>query len=303
MLTKEELLKPPDNFDSIECIETYWVSKAKKYIQDVFITPQKFTCNCITITASYGHGYAEAKKVADHSYEIILGRSISFAISNMAKELGEKISQKFEWDDELCIESFISDYLFWIVLNHEIAHITHGHIDYLKKQGICSYLEVIESNEKHPSLSGNKSMDFWKALETEADAFAMQASLNSFFYINRSQSWKDWSVDKVLLWHGTMLSALFLMMNSLSEKTIDKKHPHPYIRLHTSQASSEVLAEKMGKSVDQVLDILLGSYVKTCEMLCSDLSNEVIAATSWMGGLDSILKEMGIAKYRLNNKI
>lgn len=303
MLTKKELLNQPDNFQSIECLEDYWVSKSQKYIQDVFITPQKFTCNQITITASYGYGYAEAKKIGDHRYEIILGRSISFAISNMAKELGEKISQDFEWDDELCIESFISDYLFWIVLNHEIAHITYGHIDYVKEQGVCSYLEVIESHEKHSSLSGNKSMDFWKALESEADATAMQTSLISFEYINRSKSWKDWSADKVLLWHGTMLSALFLMMNSLSEETIDKKHPHPYIRLHTSQASSETLAEIMGKSVDQILDILLISYAKTCEMFCSNLSNEAIAAADWMMGLDSILKEMSIAKYRLNNKI
>ncbi len=301
MLTKEILLAPPHDLELLNQLESTLEQAAKRLIEEVC----QDTCQAdsLDFQISLGSESAGSKRISDGTYIVVFGRKLTASIMNMAAYLQKDLESHLKWREEpISLIKFIFDYISWIILNHEIAHIGMGHLDYVDKHQI-----VDDSSSKAPNTrriiklhqDERISESYWHALESEADAYTVSASLPSFFYINTSIQWKTWPLAKVLECHGLMISLSFHMMQELVGKD-DYRHPDPVIRQYLTLPSIISLARKLGYEEQMFTDLLVKGHVETVSKI---LNKELellgsIKSYVWMNQLDGILREMAISDYR-----
>lgn len=300
MLSKIELLSPPSNIEALEELENKLIKAAVLYIDEVILT--SFNVESVGFSCVLNNSFALASIVGDGRYEIKFGRALTSAVFNFSKSLSGKLIRKFEWDNKECIEEFIFNYICWFILNHELAHVTWGHLNYIEKFGVNGYFEVNEVRKpiKHLSQSAETSREYWNALESEADGNAISTTLVSFRYINTANQCAQWDFEKVLEVHGIINSLMFYFLNTLAEGTEDFRHPEPYVRQYLSLFSIDSLAEKMGASKALYTDAMVRANFQTIlDILEKKLPfSFMIASVDWMRKLDNVLLDMGINSYR-----
>jgi len=308
MIEKSKLLSPPRDFEQLELLEllelleSYLESGAKKYIDEVFIP--SFTVDNVEFKCILDNSFAKAERKHDGHYTISIGRSLTNAILNFTYEIEERIKLKIGWNELEDITDFVFSYISWFILNHELAHISWGHLDYIYDKGMHGYTEINDRKVpiKHLHNNESKSKEYWNALESEADANSISTTLISLKYNIRSKQWGAWKLDKVLEVHGVINSIMFYFLNTLMKDTDDFKHPEPYIRQYLSLPSIDSLAKHLGHNQKFYTDTMIkANFLTVEEILQFKIPFDIILkSVFWMRKLDGLTKEAGISKYRRN---
>lgn len=305
MITKNKLLSPPSDLQKLERLEARLVNCAHKYISEIIQI--SFDVNTVRFDCTLDDSFAFARyDDPNGNYSIQFGRTLTSAILNFSESISDKLSSYIEWNKRDDIIEFIFSYISWSILNHELAHITCGHLDFIQEHGESGYYEVNERKTpiKHLAKDLAKSRDFWQALESEADGNAISTTLVSFKYVNSAIQWRLWNESKALNVHGVINSLMFYFLNVLMEGTDDFRHPKPYVRQYLSLPSIDSLAEKLNHSrvfyTDTLIKANFDTVLKILELKLP--ISYMIESVNWMNRLDEIIKETGISSYRRRKK-
>lgn len=234
---------------------------------------------------------------------------------------------KFDWKDEFELKNSkqeVRDALFasWslIILCHETAHIFNGHLDLLNHKNLITKIGLIDSEAEYIELITAESNDadiqimqitengdLWKALEAEADAFAIQTAAIILFEMNSIkiilENIKEIQHNAELIYKciGHILIPLFYFYDLVSSKN-DTRHPKPFERAYISAtAFNQFISSKGGSKEDfrKILDIILKSYFEILDYLGILTSvSEALTASLLMMKIPSILDKNEIQKFR-----
>lgn len=292
---------PPYDLELLDQLENHLSNSAETFISEV--VKKSFTINSLEFECTYSHILAQATITGQSSYKITFGRTLTSAILHLATSIAPSLLKDMKSCSEREAVKYAFNYISWLILLHEVAHVTHGHLEYIQSKGNIDYNEV--SNQQTPlahlHTDPEESKLFWRALESEADAYAISASLAMFCYINTNPWWNQLKLNEVLRHHGAMASAAFHLMHMLANGYDDFRHPPANIRLGISLASIETLAKKMKWAVvEAVSELVKGHYIMASEILGLhvDLVLEQEAA-SYMRTLDDVIKRAGFDQFRV----
>ncbi len=306
MLNKEQLLSPPSNIMRLERLESHLVECARLYIDEII--ENSFDVNSVVFKCSLNSNFAFSKADDPNgNYSIEFGRALTSTIFNFSKSISDKFSDEIGWNNKDDVTEFLFNYISWFILNHELAHITWGHLNFIRDHGESGYYEINKKKVpiKHLAKDIEKSKEFWQALESEADSNTISTTLVSFRYINTASQWGNWTLDKTLNVHGIVNSLMFYFLDVLMEGTDDFRHPKPYVRQYLSLPSIDSLAEKMNHPKEFYTDALIKANFDTVLRIL-ELKLPIsfmIESISWMNRLDKIIHETGISSYRRRKKI
>ncbi|MGL4354347.1 MAG: hypothetical protein ACRCTP_10655 [Aeromonas popoffii] len=299
MIEKSKLLSQPRDFEQLELLESYLESGAKKYIKEVFIP--SFSVDKVEFKCVLDNSFAKAERKHDGHYTISIGRSLTNAILNFTYEIEDRVKFKIGWNALEDITDFVFSYISWFILNHELAHISLGHLDYICDKGMNGHAEINYKKVpiKHLHHNEAKPKEYWNALESAADANSISTTLISLKYNIRSEQWRAWGLNKVLEVHGIINSIMFYFLNTLMKGTSDFKHPEPYIRQYLSLPSIDSLAKQLGHDQKFYTDTMIRANFLTVEEILQLKVpfDSILKSVSWMKKLDGLTKEAGIGQY------
>jgi len=306
VLSKKQLLSPPSDITRLERLENHLVECAHRYIDET--VTKAFDVKSVKFECLLNNSFAFSRVDSPNGeYVIQFGRALTSAILKFSESISSRLSAKINWEIEDDITEFAFNYISWFILNHELAHITFGHLNFTQEHGENGYYEVNENKRpiKHLSKNLQTSKEFWQALESEADGNAISTALVSFKHINTANQWGRWKLDKVLEVHGIVNSLMFYFLDVLMEGTDDFRHPKPYIRQYLSLPSIDALAVQMKHPKQFYTDSLIKANFDTVINIL-EIKPPVffmIESINWMNRLDQIIREMGINSYRRRKKI
>lgn len=292
---------PPYNLTLLDQLEDRLRNSAETFIDE--IVKKGFAIKSLQFEFTYSHALAQAMITGHNTYKIIFGRTLTSAILHLAISISPQLSKHITTCSESEVVEYAFNYISWMIFLHEVAHVTHGHLEYIQSNGCIGYNEV--SNQRtllsHLHTDQEESRHRWRALESEADAYAISASLVTLRYITPPLWWSSLKINEMLRHHGAMASAAFHLMHVLANEHDDFRHPSANIRLGISLASVEILAKKMDWQVNEtVREVVTGHYTMASEILGLDMTiAPMVEAASYMFTLDDVIKRAGFDQFRL----
>jgi len=305
ILSSADLLQAPSDLDLLNKLEENLTRAASAFIDEVVM--RAFEIKGLSFDCSLSNQLARASIVDEATYKILFGRSLTSATLNLATLVAPQAREILDIFDEKEIIEFTFNYISWLILLHEVAHITHGHLEYIQEKGMAGYIEI--STERVPLVhlheEPEESQHFWRALESEADAYAISASLPTFYYINNAEQWKTLMTDTVIRYHGMMASLTFHMMHVLANGYQDFRHPPATIRLGISLASIESLAKSYGWSVDKTITLIIeGHYEMAAVVLAQEVDvHGPLESARYMSTLDATIKRASFENFRVKARV
>lgn len=300
-ITLDRLMGPPYDLALLDHLENHLSNSAEIFINEV--VKKGFAINSLEFECTYSHILAQATITGQSSYKITFGRTLTSAILHLATSIAPCLSKDMKNCTERETVKYAFKYISWLILLHEVAHVTHGHLEYIQSNGSIDYNEVKnqQTTLTHLHTDPAESKLFWRALESEADAYAISASLVTFRYINTNPWWNQLKLNEILRHHGAMASAAFHLMHMLANGHDDFRHPPANIRLGISLASIETLAKKMKWAViETVSELVKGHYIMASEILGLHVSiAPKLEAESYMLTLDDVVKRAGFDQFRI----
>lgn len=300
MFSKENLLSEPSDENCLDGFELHLVEAGERYIEGIVV--RGFEVDKISFGCSKSDVFARVTVDGDNSYFIEFGRKLTSAILKVSEEVSSRINNVLPWLKAEDAVVFIFDYLSWFVLHHEVAHIIHGHLEYVLERGIKGYVEINDKFKPliHLHKDVETSKEYWRALESEADAFAVGSSLPSYLYINRTSQWALLDENSAWFCHGVMVSIVYHLMSALAKGVDDFRHPDPRVRLNLTLASINLLAKGYSRDVGEITGFMVDAQQK----VASDLLripmdyNKAIESASYMLTLDKVVASLAISGYR-----
>ncbi|MGP5356008.1 hypothetical protein [Pseudomonas helleri] len=300
-ITFDQLTGPPTDLELLDLLEFQLTKSAELFIAEV--VKKGFSIDSLVFECTYSPILARAKITNKSSYKITFGRTLTGAILHMATSIAPGLKKDMKGCSEPETIRHAFNYISWLIFLHEVAHITHGHLEYIQSNGSNDYYEV--NNQRlpltHLHIDLEESKRFWRALESEADAYAISASLATFSYINTNVWWNQLKLGAMTRHHGAMASAAFHLMHMLANGHDDFRHPPANIRLGISLASIETLAKKMKWDVaTTVEETVKGHYFMTSDIMGLDVDiKPQLESAHYMLTLDYVIKRAGFAKFRI----
>jgi len=300
-LTFDHLMGPPNDLALLDVLECHLTKSAEVFINEM--VKKGFAINSLDFECTYSPILARATITGQSCYKITFGRTLTVAILHLATSMAPDLRKDMKGCSESETIRYAFNYIGWLIFLHEVAHVTHGHLEYIQSNGINDYYEV--NNQRTPlthlHADPEESKRFWRALESEADAYAISASLVTFRYINTNVWWNELKVGAMTRHHGAMASAAFHLMHMLANGHDDFRHPPASIRLGISLASIETLAKKMKWAVAATVEeAVKGHYIMASDILGLPVNiNPQLEAARYMHTLDDVIKRAGFAQFRI----
>ncbi|AVX93028.1 hypothetical protein PkP19E3_33190 (plasmid) [Pseudomonas koreensis] len=300
-ITFDFLMGPPNDLVLLDELECHLAKSAEKFIDEV--VKKGFAIESLDFECSYSPILARAKITGKSTYKITFGRTLTGAIFNLATSIAPCLQKEMTGCSESETIGYTFNYISWLILLHEVAHVTHGHLEYIKSNGSNDYHEV--NNQRTPLIhlhtDQEESKRFWRALESEADAYAINASVVTFRYINTNVWWNQLKPQAIMHHHGAMASAAFHLMHMLANGHDDFRHPAANIRLGISLASIETLAKRMKWTVaGTVEEAIKGHYLMASDILGLHVSiTPKLEAACYMLTLDDVINRAGFSQFRI----
>jgi hypothetical protein len=300
-ITFDYLMGPPSDLVLLDELECHLAKSAEKFIDEV--VKKGFSIESLDFECSYSPILARAKITGKSTYKITFGRTLTGAIFNLATLIAPFLQKDMTGSSESETIGYAFNYISWLILLHEVAHVTHGHLEYIQSNGTNDYYEVSDQRTPliHLHTNQEESKRFWRALESEADAYAINASVVTFRYINTNAWWNQLKPQAIMHHHGAMASAAFHLMYVLANGHDDFRHPPANIRLGISLASIETLSKKMKWAVTAMVEeAVKGHYLMASDILGLHVSiTPKLEAACYMLTLDDVINRAGFAKFRI----
>jgi hypothetical protein len=301
MITKKELLKPPEDIGRLQRLEDNLTERARSLI-DSLLKQGKLKISSIDFECVYGDVAAEARILEKGRYRIQIGRYFSNAVLNFsiwsAPSLLDHLQLTAHRD---VLQEFLYEYWMWLTFHHELNHVTSGHLDFLSHHGLVRYAEIYTNNAHAESLvvPGVDTGEAWWAIESEADASATATSLTSLPLTKHGHLLRNQSISQSISMHGMLVSMYFLMFDRLKSSN-DSRHPSPTFRKAICQPSLDKLCRQLQLLPEAATRQMIYSDFRVIEKIMGQTINvePYFKALNWMLSLDELLEKMDMRKFR-----
>lgn len=150
------------------------------------------------------------------------------------------------------------------LLEHEFAHIARGHLEYARRFGVCRLAET------EPNTRDALSSEDYKAIEYDADRFALESILRGFSSLTREVETHELSRQTLRSGFASgILFSLFIHSDNDLSSYEGAYHAHPLVRtLYMKEAVDKLsneavnarLASKWSAGLDLALRMLSFSF-------------------------------------------
>lgn len=293
MFDKQKIKDMCVDFSLLEDLEEHITQKTNEYIK---IIKNDFKIKNIEFRIDFSSILAKSINKNSH-FEIIIGRNLTKSLLGFCELISSNIAEYLKWNKKENLTSFIFYYIYWFILNHEVSHVLFGHLDYISTNGKAYRTpEGITTIILHENNDTN--INYWHALESEADGNAMSMTLNSFRLINVSTQWISLSEQEKIKVHAIISTLVYKFMNLLSGNEPDITHPEPFIRQNLTLPCLDVLEKLQGLKPRTYTHMVVQSHLDFSTRFFNiyPSNDEIEKSYSWMKNIDSILREMKIRK-------